>query len=582
MSSSSSLIWDGSSLKATLLESTQSSGDEGGQLTLANAQTNSTLVGPIAIDIYQNRLRIFETGGSNRGAYIPLDVAGTGVGSNLLAGGGGGAVDSVNGQTGTVVLTTANIAENGNLYYTDNRVWANVGANIGNLNNWLSTLTTTGVAEGANLYFTNTRARAAVGTANSASLIYYEANGNFQINVLAIPGSVSSVNGQTGAVALTTANIAEDGNLYYTDNRVWANVGSNIGNLNSWLVATNSNIGNLNSWVATHNTTTGIVEGTNLYFTNARARAAVGTAAANVKGLSYTESSGEFSLSDSGATAGNYGNATLIPQIVVDRYGRITSVSNVVAAGGGGGGAVDSVNGQTGTVVLTTTNIAEGANLYYTNSRSRAALTAGEGITYIESNGYIAANLLSLNYAIAGLDRIVATEGQVNIQLSGSISDIDQYMVYLNGVLLDSNVDYSNTTSNIVLSQAANINDVVHVQKALVVDTTNFVNSSFQNVTLNGNVKLQHKVFVDAILNPANGAIQSKYVTTNTVFTETFTNGDNMVLHLNGGSGYAVSWPNMRWVSALGNVAPTLTANDTLVFWKIENVLYGIYSGSSA
>lgn len=71
-----------------LLSVTQSSGDEGGQIDFALAATNTTLNGGVAIDIYQNRLRIFETGGSNRGAYIDLTTASTGVGSNLLAGGG--------------------------------------------------------------------------------------------------------------------------------------------------------------------------------------------------------------------------------------------------------------------------------------------------------------------------------------------------------------------------------------------------------------------------------------------------------------------------------------------------------------
>lgn len=42
----------------------------------------------------------------------------------------------------------------------------------------------------------------------------------------------------------------------------------------------------------------------------------------------------------------------------------------------GGGGAVDSVNGQTGDVVLTTTDINEGTNLYFTNARAIAALAA--------------------------------------------------------------------------------------------------------------------------------------------------------------------------------------------------------------
>lgn len=75
-------------------------------------------------------------------------------------------------------------------------------------------------------------------------------------------------------------------------------------------------------------------------------------------------------------------------------------------SGGGGGGAVDSVNGQTGAVTLTTTEISEGSNQYFTNARAVAALTAGTNIT-IESNGRIsssasggASNLLSVSSAM--------------------------------------------------------------------------------------------------------------------------------------------------------------------------------------
>lgn len=46
-------------------------------------------------------------------------------------------------------------------------------------------------------------------------------------------------------------------------------------------------------------------------------------------------------------------------------------------AGGGGGGAVSSVNGQTGAVVLTTDDISEGgSNLYFTDARAIAAVSA--------------------------------------------------------------------------------------------------------------------------------------------------------------------------------------------------------------
>jgi hypothetical protein len=50
---------------------------------------------------------------------------------------------------------------------------------------------------------------------------------------------------------------------------------------------------------------------------------------------------------------------------------------------------VTSVNGQTGAVSLTTTNIAEGTNLYYTDTRARASNSAGTGISYDSATGVI-------------------------------------------------------------------------------------------------------------------------------------------------------------------------------------------------
>lgn len=71
------------------LKSLYSSGDEGGEITLAIPATNTVLSTSVTIDVYQNKLRIFESGGTNRGAYIDLTAATAGVGSNLLSGGGG-------------------------------------------------------------------------------------------------------------------------------------------------------------------------------------------------------------------------------------------------------------------------------------------------------------------------------------------------------------------------------------------------------------------------------------------------------------------------------------------------------------
>lgn len=67
------------------LTSTNSSGSEGGQINLTKPATTS-LSGDIAIDIYNNQLRFYDKGGTNRGAYIDLTAAGAGVGTNLLGG----------------------------------------------------------------------------------------------------------------------------------------------------------------------------------------------------------------------------------------------------------------------------------------------------------------------------------------------------------------------------------------------------------------------------------------------------------------------------------------------------------------
>ena len=76
----------------------QSSGDEGGEIFLNKAVTNTTIVGGVTIDVYQNRLRFFEQGGSARGFYLDITTGGNGAATNLAAGGSTG-ISSLNGLT---------------------------------------------------------------------------------------------------------------------------------------------------------------------------------------------------------------------------------------------------------------------------------------------------------------------------------------------------------------------------------------------------------------------------------------------------------------------------------------------------
>lgn len=83
-------------------------------------------------------------------------------------------------------------------------------------------------------------------------------------------------------------------------------------------------------------------------------------------------------------------------------------------------------------------------------------------------------------------------------------------------------------------------------------------------------------------LDPANGTVQTCALTGNPTFTDSLSAGQSVVLMLTNGASYTVTWPTMTWVTSGGNVAPTLTAADTLVLWKISTTLYGAVVGSYA
>ena len=73
--------------------------------------------------------------------------------------------------------------------------------------------------------------------------------------------------------------------------------------------------------------------------------------------------------------------------------------------------AVSSVNGQTGTVVLTTTDIAEGTNEYFTTAKARASVSAGTGISYDSGTGVI---------TNSAPDQVVALTAGTGISTSGT------------------------------------------------------------------------------------------------------------------------------------------------------------------
>lgn len=214
-----------------------------------------------------------------------------------------GPVDSVNGETGAVVLDTDDIGEGAtNLYFTEARV----------LNTLLAGLS----VSGGSIVSTDTILQAFGKTQNQINALLggvsYQGTWDADLNdptltsgvgtkgyyyVVDTPGStnldgitdwklgdwaiyngvtwekvdntdaVISVNGQTGAVSLTTTDIAEGTNLYYTDARFDTRLGTK--------------------------TTSNLTEGSNLYYTDARARASISA----IGPLAYSDSTGIMTTS---------------------------------------------------------------------------------------------------------------------------------------------------------------------------------------------------------------------------------------------------------------------------------------------
>ena len=189
--------------------------------------------------------------------------------------------------------STTNLAEGTNLYFTEARGNANFATN-------LAASDTDDLDEGVtNLYFSNSRARLALSVTAGTGISYNNTTGVF--NLAAIPNASLSnssitINSQSvalgGSVTLTTTNIAEGTNLYWTD----ARFDSRFGTKTTTNLAEGTNLyytqARFNSALAAK-TTTDLAEGTNLYYTDARARLALSSSAT---GLSYANNSGVFSL----------------------------------------------------------------------------------------------------------------------------------------------------------------------------------------------------------------------------------------------------------------------------------------------
>jgi len=79
-------------------------------------------------------------------------------------------------------------------------------------------------------------------------------------------------------------------------------------------------------------------------------------------------------------------------------------------------------------------------------------------------------------------------------------------------------------------------------------------------------------------LDPANGTVQTKTLAANTTFTDALASGQSIIIGIDDGSAYTVTWPTITWTTNPAS-APTLATSGYtwVVLWKVGSTLYGKY-----
>ena len=215
-------------------------------------------------------------------------------------------------------------------------------------------------------------------------------------------------------------------------------------------------------------------------------------------------------------------------------------------------------------------------------------IKAGDGSTAWTSLGYLidtGSYLLDSNNLS---DLANSATALTNLGLTATATELN----YVDGVTSSIQTQLNNKEpADATILKDADIGSTVQAYDATIVvdadigvtvqaydaNTTTSTNTqTFTNKTIRDTVYALSGTAFDA----TNGAVQTKTLAANTTFTDSLSSGDAIVLQLEAGASYTVTWPTMTWVTSGGNVAPTLTAKDTLVFWKVSSVLYGAYTGS--
>ena len=448
--------------------------------------------------------------------------------------------DTAQFNTDLATKSTTNLTEGTNLYYTAARDSAQFDTD-------LATKDTGDLTEGSNLYYTAARDTAQFDT----DLATKDTGDLTEGSNLYYTSARDSAQFDTDLATKSTTNLSEGTNLYFTDARAlaatdgeivkFANMFATEGDLPSATTyhgmfahvhATGKGyFAHGGNWIKlldeTSSTTTDLTEGTNLYFTDARADARINLQT----GANLDLSSKDTDDLSEGTTNLYYTDAR--SRAAITASGSLSYDNST--------GAITYTQGNTDTV-------AEGStNEYFTQARARTSISASGDISYDNSTGVISftaatSPVTSVNgatgavsLALADLNNVnsaTPTDGQVltwdNTNSywkpaptgtgSGSVTSVDSGTGLTGGPITSSgtlNVDVGTTANKIVQldssaklpavdgSQLTNLPGISTLAWSAITSTPTTINGYgiTDGVTLTGTETLSNKTITAPVIN---------------------------------------------------------------------------------
>jgi len=136
--------------------------------------------------------------------------------------------------------------------------------------------------------------------------------------------------------------------------------------------------------------------------------------------------------------------------------------------------AVTSVNGQTGAVVLTTTNIAEGTNEYFTTARARTSVSAGTGISYDNSTGVITNSAPDQTVSLTGAGTTSISGTYPNFTITSN-DEFDGDVVGPTSATNNAIARYDSTTGKLIQNSVVTVSDTGAIAGATTITNLNYL-----------------------------------------------------------------------------------------------------------